>query len=659
MQLNNIKIFLPRSEERAIKFIAAVTTAGAQVHVCPLLQIVNVVAPNLDAIIAAADIIIVLSVNAVYVLADNINKLSNITVVAIGASTAAALTDLGMTNVVVPTDHSSEGLLQLSLLQRFANEKIVLLSGEDSRPLLAEELSSRGAQVLSLAVYKRVPAALSAAQLKAYADLMCNGQVNIVIFHSVTLVEYFRDFFADIAPVWQKITCLAVSKRVAAHCAQYFDKVFNVASTSDAVIITKLSELNKEINMRDTDNDAEIKGIEGIVMQPSNNNGGENGGGKKSVATIIAVVALLVALAAMGCCYWLYSTRGQAADNLQNQQIQFTQLKQQIDTEITQAEASIAAAQKNIADTMQQKILAAGSALNKHFAEQQAMIQANADKLNKVLNINTQQQTSYVLSEAGYLVRMAALNIDVMDDSEHALTLLQTAQQQILNSGNVALEPLVKTLQQDAELVQGRQKMDRVQLVNDIYALSQQVENLPLIPARMQTQKNKAASPPVTTGNKVQDHWNSAVQSVRGLFVIRHLDAPIEPLLAPDQLMFMRENISMKLFQAQWAVLHRQQNLYVQSLKQAQDLLDKYFAQNSADSSKLIDSIDGLLKINVVSQMPNLQTTISVINQMQKSLQDGGQENSSAATLQPANATAGLESKLTVPAVPENLTTQP
>jgi uroporphyrin-3 C-methyltransferase len=657
MQLSNIKIFLPRSEERALKFVDAVTNVGGEVHVCPLLQIVNLVAPNLDAVIAAADIIIVMSVNAVYALKDSSNKLSDVTVCAIGTSTEAALTDLGLVNVIVPADHSSEGLLQLGLLQRFNAEKIVLLSGEDSRSLLAEQLNARGAEVVSLAVYKRVPVELSVAQLKAYTDLMCNGEVNIIIFHSVTLVEYFKGFFANIAPVWRKITCFAVSERVAAHCAQYFDNVYNIASTSDAAIIAKLSEFNKEMNMSESNNDSEIKGIEGVVMQPGENDN-RAGGDKKYLAIMIAVVALLVALAAIGFSYWLYNTRSEATYDLQNQQVQFEKLKQQINAEVTQAEASIAEAQKKISDTMQQKILAAGSELNEHLSQQQQMIQANADKLNKVLNINTQQQTSYILSEVGYLVRMAALNINIMDDTEHALTLLQTAQQQILDSGNAALEPLVKTLQQDAEMVQSRQKIDRVQLVDNIYALSQQVENLPLIPARIQAQQNKQTNVPAKTGNKVQDHWNTAVYSIKGLFVIRHLDAPIEPLLAPDQLMFMRENISMKLFQAQWAVLHRQQNLYVQSLQQARDLLSKYFSQNAAGSSKLIDSIDDLLKESVVAPMPNLQSTISAINQMQKSLQDGAAKNSVATIAEQSNTITQHDLQPASPAVPATLTTQ-
>ena len=96
----------------------------------------------------------------------------------------------------------------------------------------------------------------------------------------------------------------------------------------------------------------------------------------------------------------------------------------------------------------------------------------------------------------------------------------------------------------------------------------------------------------------------------------------------------------------------------MQSLQQARDLLSKYFSQNAAGSSKLIDSIDDLLKESVVAPMPNLQSTISAINQMQKSLQDGAAKNSAATTAEQSNTITQHDLQPESPAVPATLTTQ-
>ena len=385
--------------------------------------------------------------------------------------------------------------------------------------------------------------------------------------------------------------------------------------------------------MSDTNETPENSGANSMLQQDaqsdSNDNndfGNNNSDGKKSnTPLIIAVVALLVALGALGFAYWLYDTRAAASSGLQQQEQNYQQLKQQvqdqIQQQIQQAESSMHTAQEQLSEVVQNKIDTADAALNKHFTSQQQMIKANAEKLATVMNLNSQQQRSWVLAEVDYLVRMAALNINIMNDNNQALNLLHTAQKQIADLADPVFEPIAKLLEQDQQNVQQSMQVDQIQLVQQLDSLSNQVEALPLIPQRMQN-KQPQTKAPEKTGNKLKDHWNMTVHNLRGLFVIRHLDQPVQPLLPPEQLMYLRENISMKLFQAQWALLHRQQNLYVASLQQAQEWLQKYFGQNTTAMTQISTEMKKLEQVNVAPELPNLSDTLLALDEMQHSLRN-------------------------------------
>jgi len=74
---------------------------------------------------------------------------------AVGAGTAKQLTDRGVTQVIVPQQFSSEGLLNLPQLNSVHNLKILIVKGRGGRPLLHETLIQRGAECDLLDVYAR------------------------------------------------------------------------------------------------------------------------------------------------------------------------------------------------------------------------------------------------------------------------------------------------------------------------------------------------------------------------------------------------------------------------------------------------------------------------------------------------------------------------
>ena len=77
--------------------------------------------------------------------------------------------------------------------------------------------------------------------------------------------------------------------------------------------------------------------------------------------------------------------------------------------------------------------------------------------------------------------------------------------------------------------------------------------------------------------------------------MIRHYTQPIEPLLNDEQLNFLKQNIQLKVYQAEWAVLQQQSDLYQHNLTLIRSWIQTYYTQNPALANSLLEELDNLL----------------------------------------------------------------
>lgn len=84
-----------------------------------------------------------------------------------------------------PVGTTSEALLSLPSLRALAGQRWLLVAGEGGRPLLEETLVVRGAQVTRLALYRRLPLALSPQQ----AGRLAAGAYDAMVVTSNELLE--------------------------------------------------------------------------------------------------------------------------------------------------------------------------------------------------------------------------------------------------------------------------------------------------------------------------------------------------------------------------------------------------------------------------------------------------------------------------------------
>jgi len=164
--LDKKRILVTRPKHQAGHLCELITAQGGQAIAFPTIEIqpVKDLDKNLSRSNALSeyDFVIFVSRNAVKLAFDHYLNLASlpehITVFAIGAGTAEALSDLKIMNVIhAGVQADSEALLHLSEMQkeRLTGKKVLIIRGVGGREYLADNLKKRGASVDYAEVYKR------------------------------------------------------------------------------------------------------------------------------------------------------------------------------------------------------------------------------------------------------------------------------------------------------------------------------------------------------------------------------------------------------------------------------------------------------------------------------------------------------------------------
>ncbi len=248
--LQGCHVLLTRPAHQAQTLSELIQAANGQAVAFPTLQIT----PPADtaaiqaqlAKLAQYDLAVFVSTNAVEHCMALLAKQAlpdTLKIAAIGKSTAKALRDYGYNVDLQPEQaYSSESLLAMPALQQLDGQKIVIVRGNGGRPILAETLAARGANVDFIEVYQRHcppgdPALLS--------SVLATGQPLLLIATSRESLDNLMQMAGTaLLPVLQSQALIVISQRIQEYAIkQGFNGLIRVASeANDAAIMAELAQ---------------------------------------------------------------------------------------------------------------------------------------------------------------------------------------------------------------------------------------------------------------------------------------------------------------------------------------------------------------------------------------------------------------------------------
>lgn len=226
-------------------------------------------------------------------------------------------------------------------------------------------------------------------------------------------------------------------------------------------------------------------------------------------------------------------------------------------------------------------------------------------------------QDERVLADIEQSLSLVQQHLQLAGNVRAALVALEAAEQRLSRQGKPQFAALRQALARDVERL-------RLLPVADITALNARIDALilnidALRPEFESEPPRKPARPaktgPVDTATRLgREAWDEFKQLVR----IRRLDHPDMPLLAPEQMYFLRENLKLRLLSARLAALQNDQAAWKADLAATQAWVAQYFNRNDPLTRTTLESLKHLSGTSVSIEGADISASLKALNEARR-----------------------------------------
>lgn len=239
-------------------------------------------------------------------------------------------------------------------------------------------------------------------------------------------------------------------------------------------------------------------------------------------------------------------------------------------------------------------------------------INAQAQVIEELRKEQKTNKDDYLVNEAYFLIKLANDSLQYESNIPLAIKLVQSADQDIAKITDPKMTPVRQALAADLAALQSAPQVDVTGLYARLSALSEQVDKLPLMIQLL----NKPAETAANINNENVIWWRRGLNSIKEallrIVIVRKNVPNAPPFIAPDQQIFLYQNLHTELEKAQWGLLHRQQDIYRLSLLQTANWIKQYAAENTA-KTQVLQNLSQLQLMDIHPSVPNLNNSLRAL----------------------------------------------
>ena len=333
----------------------------------------------------------------------------------------------------------------------------------------------------------------------------------------------------------------------------------------------------------------------------------------KKSGTGLSLLAIFISLGVGGAGYYFGQ---QKVDEFQQK---LTALEAQINNKTVVS----APAQEVKFDTTQlAQLESANKATQNKIAQVEELINAKSHELvglqsqiNKVsAQANAQQPTDWLFSEADFLLNNALRKLVLDNDVDTAVSLLKLADETLVKVNNSQSAAIRSAINQDLKQLLSVAGVDQNAVMQKLSQLANTVDELPVLDVNFGDDQNATK-----LSDSLSDWAENAEKSATSF--LNHFvrispkhGADRKELLAPNQDIYLRENIRLRLQLAIMAVPRQQNELYKQSLEAVASWIRSYFDTNAEVTQSFLKSVDELSEVSIYVDVPSQLQSLSMLD---------------------------------------------
>ena len=226
---------------------------------------------------------------------------------------------------------------------------------------------------------------------------------------------------------------------------------------------------------------------------------------------------------------------------------------------------------------------------------------------DKVASISGSDAKTWLLAQADYLVKLAGRKLWSDQDVTTAAALLKSADASLADMNDPSLIDVRRALNEDVSSLSAVTQIDFDGIILKLNQLSNQVDNLRLADndnddSPMDSDSTSLSGSLTEWRQNLTKSWHNFMDD---FITIRRRDSTAEPLLAPNQDVYLRENIRSRLLIAAQAVPRHQDEVYKQSLESVSTWVRAYFDTTDPSTKAFLEELDNLSQQSISMDVPD------------------------------------------------------
>ncbi|PTA87299.1 uroporphyrinogen-III C-methyltransferase [Kosakonia sp. H7A] len=307
------------------------------------------------------------------------------------------------------------------------------------------------------------------------------------------------------------------------------------------------------------------------------------------------------------------------------------------------------------------QVIALQQSQDKQRAELEGVIKQQADQLDaakrqndvlakqldevqqKVATISGSDAKTWQLAQADFLVKLAGRKLWSDQDVTTAAALLKSADASLADMNDPSLITARRAITDDIGSLSAITQVDYDGIILNLNQLSNQIDNLRLADnndddSPMDDDSSELSGSISEWRVNLQKSWQNFMDS---FITIRRRDETAVPLLAPNQDIYLRENIRSRLLVAAQAVPRHQEETYKQALDNVSTWVRAYYDTDDAATKSFLEEIDKLSQQTIAMNLPeSLQSQPILEKLMQTRVRNLLAQPAVTSEQAPANAAA-------------------
>lgn len=274
---------------------------------------------------------------------------------------------------------------------------------------------------------------------------------------------------------------------------------------------------------------------------------------------------------------------------------------------------------------------------------QQAALAKQLDEVQqKVATISGSDAKTWLLAQSDFLVKLAGRKLWSDQDVTTAAALLKSADASLADMNDPSLIAARRAITDDIASLSAVAQVDYDGIILKVNQLSNQIDNLRLADnntddSPMDSDSTELSSSISEWRVNLQKSWQNFMDS---FITIRRRDDTAVPLLAPNQDVYLRENIRSRLLVAAQAVPRHQEETYRQALDNVSTWVRAYYDTDDATTKAFLDDVDKLSQQSITMDVPETLQSQPILEKLMQTRVRNLLAQPAAATTEAAQAPA-------------------